>query len=306
MTKTKSKPLGRGLNTLLGSSTDTLTTDSLLDSVLGTPAIGTLPLAQIRPNKDQPRKDFDEERLEELAESIRTLGLVQPITVEPLGDGTYQIIAGERRWRAAQRAGLQEIPVYIRTTNASERRELTLIENIQRQDLNAIEVALAYQEILESQELTQEELARRIGKKRSSIANYLRLLRLPAEIQLGLTQRLIDMGHARALLQVEDPERQMELYQLIRTEHLSVRAVEELARAISETPQTEDNTDVPPPKGKRIERAEFAMLEEQLTHLFASKVTLRSSASGKGKLTIPFANDKELEHILLLLERLQH
>ena len=306
MTKTKSKPLGRGLNTLLGSSTDTLTTDSLLDSVLGTPAIGTLPLAQIRPNKDQPRKDFDEERLEELAESIRTLGLVQPITVEPLGDGTYQIIAGERRWRAAQRAGLQEIPVYIRTTNASERRELTLIENIQRQDLNAIEVALAYQEILESQQLTQEELARRIGKKRSSIANYLRLLRLPAEIQLGLTQRLIDMGHARALLQVEDPERQIELYQLIRTEHLSVRAVEELARAISETPQTEDNTDAPTPKGKPIERAEFAMLEEQLTHLFASKVTLRSSASGKGKLTIPFANDKELEHILLLLERLQH
>ena len=306
MTKTKSKPLGRGLNTLLGSSTDTLTTDSLLDSVLGAPAIGTLPLSQIRPNKDQPRKDFDEERLEELAESIRTLGLVQPITVEPLGDGTYQIIAGERRWRAAQRAGLQEIPVYIRTTNASERRELTLIENIQRQDLNAIEVALAYQEILESQQLTQEELARRIGKKRSSIANYLRLLRLPAEIQLGLTQRLIDMGHARALLQVEDPERQMELYQLIRTEHLSVRAVEELARAISETPQTEDNTDVPTPKGKRIERAEFALLEEQLTHLFASKVTLRSSASGKGKLTIPFANDKELEHILLLLERLQH
>lgn len=306
MTKTKSKPLGRGLNTLLGSSTDTLTTDSLLDSVLGTPAIGTLPLAQIRPNKDQPRKDFDEERLEELAESIRTLGLVQPITVEPLGDGTYQIIAGERRWRAAQRAGLQEIPVYIRTTNASERRELTLIENIQRQDLNAIEVALAYQEILESQQLTQEELARRIGKKRSSIANYLRLLRLPAEIQLGLTQRLIDMGHARALLQVEDPERQMELYQLIRTEHLSVRAVEELARAIAETPQTEDNTDVPAPKSKRIERAEFALLEEQLTHLFASKVTLRSSASGKGKLTIPFANDKELEHILLLLERLQH
>lgn len=306
MTKTKSKPLGRGLNTLLGSSTDTLTTDSLLDSVLGAPAIGTLPLAQIRPNKGQPRKDFDEERLEELAESIRTLGLVQPITVEPLGDGTYQIIAGERRWRAAQRAGLQEIPVYIRTTNASERRELTLIENIQRQDLNAIEVALAYQEILESQQLTQEELARRIGKKRSSIANYLRLLRLPAEIQLGLTQRLIDMGHARALLQVEDPERQMELYQLIRTEHLSVRAVEELARAISETPQAEDNTDVPTPKSKRIERAEFAMLEEQLTHLFASKVTLRSSASGKGKLTIPFANDKELEHILLLLERLQH
>lgn len=306
MTKTKSKPLGRGLNTLLGSSTDTLTTDSLLDSVLGAPAIGTLPLAQIRPNKDQPRKDFDEERLEELAESIRTLGLVQPITVEPLGDGTYQIIAGERRWRAAQRAGLQEIPVYIRTTNASERRELTLIENIQRQDLNAIEVALAYQEILESQQLTQEELARRIGKKRSSIANYLRLLRLPAEIQLGLTQRLIDMGHARALLQVEDPERQMELYQLIRTEHLSVRAVEELARAIAETPQTEDNTDAPAPKSKRIERAEFALLEEQLTHLFASKVTLRSSASGKGRLTIPFANDKELEHILLLLERLQH
>lgn len=306
MTKHKSKPLGRGLDTLLGSSASTMTTDSLLDSVLGAPAIGTLPLTQIRPNKDQPRKDFDDEHLEELANSIRTLGLIQPITVEALGEGVYQIIAGERRWRAAQRAGLKEIPVYIRQTNASERRELALIENIQRQDLNAIEVALAYQQILGEQGLTQEQLAQRIGKNRSSVANQLRLLRLPAEIQLGLTQRLIDMGHARALLQVEDTERQLELYQLILSEHLSVRAVEELARAITEPSQGAETDQPATPKPQSPQRTEFALLEEQLRGLFASKVTLKSSPSGKGKLTIPFANDKELEHILLLLERLQH
>ena len=305
MTKTKSKPLGRGLNTLLGSSTDTLTTDSLLDSVLGTPAIGTLPLDQIRPNKDQPRKDFDEERLEELAESIRTLGLVQPITIEPLGDGTYQIIAGERRWRAAQRAGLQEIPVYIRTTNASERRELTLIENIQRQDLNAIEVALAYQQLTEQYGLSQSKVAERVGKKRVTVTNYIRLLQLPAEIQLGLTQRLIDMGHARALLQVDDTERQIELYNLIITEHLSVRAVEELARAIAEAPETTPLPTPQPQQAEKTERKDFKLLEQHLAQVFSSKVTLRCSASGKGKLTIPFSGDEELERIMQLLERIQ-
>ena len=303
MTKTKSRPLGRGLNTLLGSSTDTLTTDSLLDSVLGAPAVGTLPLSQIRPNKDQPRKDFDEERLEELAESIRTLGLVQPITVEPLGDGTYQIIAGERRWRAAQRAGIQEIPVYIRTTNASERRELTLIENIQRQDLNAIEVALAYQEILESQELTQEELARRIGKKRSSIANYLRLLRLPAEIQLGLTQRLIDMGHARALLSLDSPSLQLKLYREILKNGYSVRKVEELCQ------QLNSGEDIQSAKKKIAARTrlpeEFNLLKQRLSAFFDTKVQMSCNTRGKGKISIPFDSEEELLHIMEVMDKMK-
>lgn len=307
MTKTKSKPLGRGLNDLLGSSA--LPTDSiapLIGDPGSAPAIGKLPLQQIRPNKEQPRKDFDEERLDELAASIRALGIVQPITVEAISPGVYQIISGERRWRAAQRAGLEAIPAYIRPTTAGERSQLALIENIQREDLNAIEVALAYKQIIEDEQLTHEQLAERIGKTRSSISNHLRLLRLPAEIQLGLTSRQIDMGHARALLQITDTERQIELYQLILTEGLSVRAVEELARAIAEAPQGQPEAPTPPAKPAPVKRADFALLEEQLTQLFASKVSLRSSASGKGKLTIPFANDKELEHILLLLERLQH
>lgn len=306
MSKPKTKPLGRGLDNLLGSTSLPGEHPVSQDDLLGSPAIGKIPVAQISPNADQPRKDFDQERLQELADSIRHLGLVQPITVEPLSPGRYQIIAGERRWRAAQLIGLKEIPAYIRVTEQKERGELALIENIQRQDLNAIEVALAYQQILAQGDLTQEQLAQRIGKKRASVTNYLRLLRLPAEIQLGLTSRLIDMGHARALLQVEDAERQIELYQLILSEGLSVRAVEELARAIGEDPQPLPADPQPTPKPSPTPRADFALLESQLTQLFASKVTLKSTPNGKGKLTIPFANDKELEHILLLLERLQH
>jgi ParB family chromosome partitioning protein len=183
--------------------------------------------------------------------------------------------------------------------------ELALIENIQREDLNAIEIALAYQQLIEQHGLTQAKLAERVGKKRVTISNYIRLLQLPAEIQLGLTQRLIDMGHARALLQVEDTERQIELYNLIITEHLSVRAVEELARAIAEEPEA---TPLPTPQSQqpaKAERKDFKLLERHLAQVFSSKVTLRYSASGKGKLTIPFSGDEDLERIMQLLERIQ-
>ena len=218
--------LGRGLGNLLGGETASA-------ALQGTISIQELPLEKIAPNPDQPRKHFEQEGLEELAASLRALGLVQPITVQALPSGSYQIISGERRWRAAQLAGLKALPAYIRSTQEGELLELALIENIQREDLNAIEIALAYQQLIEQHGLTQAKLAERVGKKRVTISNYIRLLQLPAEIQLGLTQRLIDMGHARALLQVEDTERQIELYNLIITEHLSVRAVEELARAIA-------------------------------------------------------------------------
>ena len=219
--------------------------------------------------------------------------------------GSYQIISGERRWRAAQLAGLKTLPAYIRSTQEGELLELALIENIQREDLNAIEIALAYQQLIEQHGLTQAKLAERVGKKRVTISNYIRLLQLPAEIQLGLTQHLIDMGHARALLQVEDTERQIELYNLIITEHLSVRAVEELARAIAEEPEATPLPTPHPQQPAKAERKDFKLLERHLAQVFSSKVTLRCSASGKGKLTIPFSGDEDLERIMQLLERIQ-
>ena len=290
--------LGRGLGNLLGGETAT-------QALQSTTSIQELPLEKIAPNPDQPRKHFEQEALEELAASLKALGRVQPITVQALPSGSYQIISGERRWRAAQMAGLKTLPAYIRATQPSELLELALIENIQREDLNAIEVALAYQQLTEQYGLSQSKVAERVGKKRVTVTNYIRLLQLPAEIQLGLTQRLIDMGHARALLQVDDTERQIELYNLIVTEHLSVRAVEELARAIAEAPET---TPLPTPQhqhSEKTERKDFKLLEQHLAQVFSSKVTLRCSASGKGKLTIPFSGDEELERIMQLLERIQ-
>lgn len=294
--KTKSV-LGRGLGNLLP--------DEPMASLSGAASIQELSISLIQPNPNQPRREFDEERLEELASSIRALGLVQPITVQELGGGQYQIISGERRWRAAQLAGLERLPAYIRPVRAEELMELALVENIQREDLNAIEIALAYQQIIDLQHLKQEELAERVGKKRTTVANYLRLLRLPAEIQLGLTQRLIDMGHARALLQIEDTERQLELYALIQQEQLSVRAVEELARAVQQGGEelpTAKSASAPKPSV----RADYKILEQHLAQVFASRVTLRCNAQGKGRLTIPFSSDEELERIMQLLERVQH
>lgn len=290
--------LGRGLGNLLGGETAT-------EALQSTASIQELPLEKIAPNPDQPRKHFEQEALEELAASLKVLGLVQPITVQALPSGSYQIISGERRWRAAQMAGLKTLPAYIRTTQPSELLELALIENIQREDLNAIEVALAYQQLTEQYGLSQSKVAERVGKKRVTVTNYIRLLQLPAEIQLGLTQRLIDMGHARALLQVDDAERQIELYNLITTEHLSVRAVEELARAISEAPDATPLPTSQPQQAEKTERKDFKLLEQHLAQVFSSKVTLRCSASGKGKLTIPFSGDEELERIMQLLERIQ-
>lgn len=290
--------LGRGLGNLLGGETAP-------QALQSTTSIQELPLEKIAPNPDQPRKHFEQEALEELAASLKALGLVQPITVQALPSGSYQIISGERRWRAAQMAGLKTLPAYIRTTQPSELLELALIENIQREDLNAIEVALAYQQLTEQYGLSQSKVAERVGKKRVTVTNYIRLLQLPAEIQLGLTQRLIDMGHARALLQVDDTERQIELYNLITTEHLSVRAVEELARAISEAPDATPLPTSQPQQAEKTERKDFKLLEQHLAQVFSSKVTLRCSASGKGKLTIPFSGDEELERIMQLLERIQ-
>lgn len=280
--------LGRGLESLLPQEP------------VGSSSISEIEISQIHPNPNQPRRIFEDESLDELAESIEAIGLVQPITLREDGDG-YMIISGERRWRAAKKAGLQKLPAYIRTAEDDEVMEMALVENIQREDLNAIEVALAYQKLLEINRMTQEELGKRIGKKRATISNYIRLLKLPAEVQLALTSKKIDMGHARALLRVSDPEMQLALYEQTVRENLSVRQVEELAAAI-------ENGQAPKPKKKAEKSADQQLFKELTNHLsqvFKTKVKLQANDKGKGKLTIPFANEEELERIMMLLENVK-
>ena len=284
------KTLGRGL-------------DSLLDAeVIGSSSISEAAISDIYPNPDQPRRTFEEESLKELAASLRSIGLVQPITLLKKSAGDYMIISGERRWRAARMAGMTTLPAYIKTEEDEHVMEMALIENIQREDLNAIEISLAYQKLIETYDLTQEELSTRVGKKRTTISNYLRLLKLPGEIQIGLTQKKIDMGHARALLSIPDPEHQLALYAEIIRQGLSVRAVESLAAHYRE-----EGVDSPA-KQKKTKQSlpeEYRLLTGQLSRFFRTKVKLDCDAKGKGKLTIPFASEEELERIMALLERIR-
>ena len=272
----KRSALGRGLNALI--TMDELTTN-------GSSSISEIELSKIQPNPEQPRSVFEEEALEELATSIRSLGIIQPITLKEMGPDKYMIISGERRYRASLMAGL-----------------MALIENIQREDLNSIEIALAYQKLIDSYGLTQEQLSERVGKKRATIANYLRLLKLPAEIQMGLKDKKIDMGHARALLPIEDPEVQLALYEQILSAGLSVRNVEEIVRNGTDVRQPkEEKTSVSKPKSL----AEYDMLKEHLSSFFQTKVKLVCNDKGKGRITIPFASEDELERLVALLDRLR-
>ena len=284
----KRNAIGRGLDSLI--SLGDIRTD-------GSSAISDIDISRISPNPDQPRRSFDEESLEELATSIRELGVVQPLTLRLSDDGDYQIIAGERRWRAAKIAGLTSVPAYVRTVSDSEMTEMALIENIQREDLNAIEVALGFKKLIDSYNLTQERLSERLGKKRATIANHLRLLRLPAEIQLGLRDRKLDMGHARAILAIEDPKNQLKVYKRILKEGLSVRAVEEIARRIAEGDA----------EGKNVARhAEnpYKDLAGDLSKYFSTQVKISRNASGKGTIAIRFDNDDQLAALVKTFEQL--
>lgn len=270
----------------------------------GSSSISEIELSKIQPNPEQPRSIFEEETLEELATSIRSLGLIQPITLKETGPDKYMIISGERRYRASLMAGLDRIPAYIKTAADENVVEMALIENIQREDLNSIEIALAYQKLLDNYGLTQEKLSERVGKKRATIANYLRLLKLPAEIQMGLKDKKIDMGHARALISVEDPEVQLALYEQILAEGLSVRNVEELVRQAAQGALPEGV----PAKAKVKKTTlpeEYDMLREHLSTFFQTKVQLACNEKGKGKITIPFASEEELEKLIGLLDRLK-
>ena len=288
------KPLGRGLGTLMS-----------MDDVpaTGSSSINDVALDRITPNPDQPRTTFDEEALDELAASIRELGIIQPLSLRKTGPDSYQIIAGERRYRAAQRAGLTSVPAYIRSANEAELTEMALIENIQREDLNAIEIALTFKKLIDQYSLTQERLSERIGKKRATVANFLRLLRLPAEVQLGLRDKRVDMGHARALLTLSDPSLQLKLYNEILRQGLSVRRVEELAKA------WQNGTEAKPAADKttasRYSSGDFDILKKHLSSAFQTDVKFSCDKAGKGKITFPFQNDDELERLISLFDTLK-
>ena len=292
MTKYKSA-LGRGLDSLI--SMDDIQTN-------GSSAINEIEISQISPNPEQPRTTFSEEALEELASSIRELGIIQPLTLRSVGDNAYQIISGERRYRAAKLAGLHTVPAYIRTANDSELTEMALIENIQREDLNAIEIALTFKKLIEQYHLTQERLSERIGKKRATIANFLRLIRLPAEVQLGLRDKIVDMGHARALLSLDKPSLQLKLYNEIIKKGLSVRQVEALVKQWQEAEEKGDNPTVAP---KRLKNSDYDMLKKHLSQAFKTKVQFSCSPSGKGKITFPFDNEAELEKLICIFDKLK-
>lgn len=292
MAAVKRNALGRGLDALINM-------DEIETS--GTSSISEVELSRIQPNPEQPRREFDDESLEELAASIREIGIVQPISLRQMSNGDYQIIAGERRYRAARKAGLQTIPAYIRTVEDEAVMEMALIENIQREDLNAIEIALSFKKLIEQYNLTQEQLSERVGKKRTTVANYLRLLKLPAEVQIGLRDKIIDMGHARALLSIENAAVQLELYKAIVAEGLSVRKVEEMARAMAKAPVA---------AAKKVARSsarrkEYNLLTNHLSNFFGTKVQFTCNDSGKGKISIPFKNEDELERLVALFDKLK-
>jgi ParB family chromosome partitioning protein len=298
----KKNALGRGLDALI-TMEDTETQ--------GTSSINEVELSKITPNPDQPRHVFDEEALEELATSIRKIGVIQPITLRKIDDDTYQIIAGERRFRASQIAGLTSIPAYIKTAEDDDLMEMALVENIQREDLNSIEIALAYQNLIETFSLTQEQLSERVGKKRATIANYLRLLKLPAEVQMGVKDKKIDMGHARALLTINDPVSQLAIYNLILQEDLSVRNVESIAKDISEGRDLaeilhpkQSKKDGKSSKSKSNYADDFDVLAKHLSAYFKTSVKFSCNKQGKGKITIPFTSTDELERIIGIFDQL--
>ncbi|PVX56973.1 ParB/RepB/Spo0J family partition protein [Hallella colorans] len=291
----KFNALGRGLDALI--STEAVRTQ-------GSSTINEIPIDQIEPNADQPRNSFNEEALEELAHSIKEIGIIQPITLRQVSDNRFQIIAGERRWRASQIAGLKAIPAYIRTIKDENVMEMALVENIQREDLNSIEIALAYEHLLEQSGMTQEKVSERVGKSRTAITNYLRLLKLPAQVQMSLQKKEIDMGHARALLAVDSPSLQLKLFKEILKNGWSVRKVEEMAQHLK------NGDDIESGKKKIMAKAqlpeEFKTLKKRLSDFFDTKVSLSYSDRGKGKISIPFNNEEDLERIIHIFDKLKH
>lgn len=304
--------LGRGLDALLpiDDTPDVLMTEDTPSS------ISEIDIVEIHPNPEQPRREFSKESLEELAESIRHIGVIQPITLRLETDGSYMIIAGERRYRAAAMAGLQSVPAYVRKVSDDSVMEMALIENIQREDLNDIEIALAYQQLMTRNGLKQDEVALRVGKSRTTVANFVRLLRLPAEVQLALKDRRLSNGHARALLGIEDPEQQVSLFQYINKRGLNVREVEGLVRDFNEGRILDfnellANTDGPAPHKKPGRKKKvhtnpdaFNEMADHLSEAFGTKVRIDCTDNGSGRISIAFNNDEALQNVIAKLEKI--
>ena len=290
----KFNALGRGLDALIS-------TESVRPQ--GSSTINEIPLEQIEPNPNQTRREFDEDALQELANSINEIGIIQPITLRQVEDNKFQIIAGERRWRASQLAGLQAIPAYIRTIKDESIMELALVENIQREDLNAIEIALAYEHLLSAEGMTQERVSERVGKSRTAITNYLRLLKLPAQVQMALQKKEIDMGHARALLAIDSPSLQIKLFREIQKHGYSVRKVEELAQKLKNGEDIQSGKKTIATKAAMPE--EVTRIRQRLSEFLDTKVQMTCSPKGKGKISIPFANEEELARIMAAFDKLK-
>lgn len=291
----KRQALGRGLSALLAiPESDERSTNDNTGTVVG--AIASIFVDYIEANPFQPRSEFEEQALNELAASIKHQGIIQPITVRKIGHDKYQLISGERRLRASKLAGLEEIPAYIRFATDGQMLEMALVENIQRENLNAIEVALSYQALIDECKLTQEQMSEKVGKNRTTITNYLRLLKLPAEVQLDIRDDKISMGHARALITLDDTEQQLFITKQIVEKGLSVREVEKMVRIINN------------PEEKKIKKAKDALpenyksIKDSLIHHFSTKIEIKRNNRGRGNIVIPFASDKDFDRILTLLK----
>jgi ParB family chromosome partitioning protein len=292
MAKQKAE-IGKGIRALLQNIDDD--SEELISSVSASPknnSVSTIPLNQIEVNPFQPRVDFDQDRLEDLAQSIGVHGLIQPITLRKLENNKYQLISGERRLRASKMAGLDAIPAYIRTANDQEMLEMALIENIQREDLNPIEISINYQRLMKECELNQEQLAERVGKDRSTVANFLRLLKLPELVQLALKEKSVTMGHARALLGLENVDEQLFVFKEIEKKNLSVRQVEQAVSQMKRKSITQKKT-----KQSNI-AYEYQKVQDKLTSHFSTRVKLNRSATGRGEISIPFFSDEDLNRII--------
>ena len=295
--------LGRGLDDI----SEGRGLDALIDTTgvrtQGSSTINEIAISQIEANPNQPRREFAPEALQELANSISQLGIVQPITLRKIADDRYQIIAGERRWRASQLAGLTSIPAYIKTIDDENVMEMALVENIQREDLNSIEIALAYQKLMEKSGMTQEKVSERVGKSRSAVTNYLRLLKLPAQVQMALQKKDIDMGHARALLALDSPSLQIKVFKEIQKNGYPVRKVEEMVQLLK------SGEDVDAGKKKIAARkqmpSEFNVLKDRLSEFFQTKVQLSCTPKGKGRISIAFNSEDELERIINMFDKLK-
>ncbi|MHA7129980.1 ParB/RepB/Spo0J family partition protein [Algoriphagus namhaensis] len=293
----KKNALGRGLGALLEDSPAKEGKKDILPET-NKVGIAEIPLDQISVNPFQPRTHFDKEALEELAESIRVQGIIQPITVRKLDSNEYQLISGERRFQASKLAGLSAIPAYVRTANDQQMLEMALIENIQRENLNALEIAHSYQRLLSECDLKQEELGDRVGKNRTTVNNYLRLLKLPPTIQAAIKEQKLSMGHARALINVEDIKDQLAIFKRTIEEELSVRKVEALVKALSEPKSTEKET----PSLDPVRKYELNKLQQKLASHFGTKVALKANHKNKGEIKIPFTSSSDLNRILEILE----